>query len=136
MTVMMTEETFDPWLEIHNYQKTLNAEGKFGACTTFVSMMRDASEHSAASVAQAISDVDEQSLQRIAYQTTLKWNILGSLIIYRHTHIKPGEPTLLVAVWAAHQNAAFEACHFLLDHLKNLTPPAKNGTQEPIEQYA
>lgn len=137
MTVIMTENSFDPWVEIQNYQTSLGGEGKFGACTAFVSMMRDASEHAAENTStHTPAPPDEQSLQRIAYQTALKWNILGSLIIYRHTRIKPGEPVLLVAIWAAHQSAAFEACHFLLDHLKNLSPTTDSTINKTLAQYA
>jgi molybdopterin synthase catalytic subunit len=46
----------------------------------------------------------------------------ASLIIHRHGRLEPGDRIVLVACASAHREAAFEACHFLIDWLKTKAP--------------
>jgi molybdopterin synthase catalytic subunit len=49
----------------------------------------------------------------------VQWdNEWGSLIVHRCGRLEPGEDIILVATLAQHRQAAFEACHFLIDWLK------------------
>ena len=46
----------------------------------------------------------------------------ASLIIHRYGKLDPGDQIVLVAAASAHREAAFEACHFLIDWLKTQAP--------------
>ncbi len=44
------------------------------------------------------------------------------LIVHRYGRLEPGERIVLVVTAAAHRQAAFEACEFLVDWLKTKAP--------------
>ncbi|MDX1738226.1 MAG: molybdenum cofactor biosynthesis protein MoaE, partial [Alphaproteobacteria bacterium] len=46
----------------------------------------------------------------------------NSLIIHRFGRLLPGDQIVLVVATSAHREAAFEACHFLIDWLKTKAP--------------
>lgn len=113
MTIKVTEASFNPWQEMQAYQQTLNANSQYGVCASYVTIMKE--QESKTPIGKNIPAIDQDILNRMAYQTTLKWNVLGTLLIYRTGNAHPGEPTQLIAVWAAHQTSALEACHYLID---------------------
>ena len=56
------------------------------------------------------------------------------LVIHRYGKLEPGDDIVLVIASSAHRQAAFEACHFLIDWLKTKAPfwkqeTAAQGTQ-------
>ena len=44
------------------------------------------------------------------------------MIVHRHGRLLPGDQIVLVITASAHREAAFEACHFLIDWLKTRAP--------------
>ena len=81
-------------------------------------------EHAAAG-AQARakpSAEDEKALEDIEAEAQRRWPLDCSLIIHRYGRLEPGEDIVLVITASAHREAAFEACHFLIDWLKTKAP--------------
>jgi molybdopterin synthase catalytic subunit len=64
----------------------------------------------------------EKALAEIEAEALRRWPIDASLIIHRHGRLEPGEDIVLVITASAHREAAFEACHFLIDWLKTKAP--------------
>lgn len=64
----------------------------------------------------------QRELARIETEAKRRWPLIDSLVIHRYGRLTPGEPIVLVATLAAHRNAAFDACHFLIDWLKTQAP--------------
>ena len=64
----------------------------------------------------------EKMLARIEAEAQERWPLSASLIIHRYGRMEPGEQIVLVAAASAHREAAFEACHFLIDWLKTKAP--------------
>ena len=64
----------------------------------------------------------EHEIARIVADAQARWNLTGITIIHRVGRLKVGERIVLVAVASAHRAAAFEACEFLMDYLKNRAP--------------
>ena len=64
---------------------------------------------------------DEQ-LQRVADEMMRQWGLTGVAIHHRLGRLEIGEASLVVAVSSAHRQAAFEACHFSIDRIKQIVP--------------
>ena len=64
----------------------------------------------------------ENEIAKIAEQARARFQILDCLVIHRYGRLLPGDPIVLVAVIAAHRDAAFEAARFIMDYLKTDAP--------------
>jgi molybdopterin synthase catalytic subunit len=130
MKVEITSKIFDPWEELQAYEKTLIAQGKYGAVATFVGTMRDYNEGDMvqAMFLEHYPGMTEKYLQTLSETALQRWDILETLIIHRIGEIKPGETIVLVAAWAGHRAPAFESCRFLIDELKSRAPFWKQET--------
>ena len=64
----------------------------------------------------------EKELARIEAEANDRWPLDATLIIHRYGRLEPGDQIVLVAAASAHREAAFEACHFLIDFLKTKAP--------------
>ena len=95
-----------------------------GGTVMFLGSVRDLSrgedvramtlEHYPGMTEKALADIEAEALRR--------WPIDASLIIHRYGRLEPGEDIVLVITASAHREAAFEACHFLIDWLKTKAP--------------
>ncbi len=63
-----------------------------------------------------------KEMQKIADQVTKKWNALHVAIHHRVGSLKVGEIPVIIAVSTPHRKAAFEACQFAIDSLKETVP--------------
>ena len=61
-------------------------------------------------------------MQKIAEQAIAKWPVLKIAIHHRVGILAIGEIPVIIAVSCAHRNAAFEACQFAIDTLKETVP--------------
>jgi molybdopterin synthase catalytic subunit len=61
-------------------------------------------------------------MQKIAKQTFEKWPVQKVLIHHRTGVLQVGEVPVVIAVSAAHRAAAFEACRYIIDTLKQTVP--------------
>jgi len=64
----------------------------------------------------------EQAIQRIADQAAERFGIAALTVIHRVGLLAPQAQIVLVAAASAHRQAAFDACQFLMDYLKNQVP--------------
>ncbi|MFN4143809.1 molybdenum cofactor biosynthesis protein MoaE, partial [Aestuariivirga sp.] len=64
----------------------------------------------------------EKALAEIEAEALRRWPIDASLVIHRYGRLEPGEDIVLVITASAHREAAFAACHFLIDWLKTKAP--------------
>ncbi len=61
-------------------------------------------------------------MEKIAQQAIAKWPIQKILIHHRIGVLQIGEVPVIIAVAAAHRDAAFEACRYIIDTLKQTVP--------------
>ncbi len=124
MKIALLETPLDPWQAVEAYQRELDAAGKFGATSVFVGTMRDFNEGEAvqAMTLEYYPGMTERHLEQISADAAQRWEILDSLIVHRVGTIAPADPIVVVAVWAAHRAAAFDACRFLMEELKSRAP--------------
>ena len=111
--------------------------GKFGATTVFVGSMRDLNlgDDVTRMNLEYYPGMTERRLEQIVKESQSRWDLLDVLIMHRVGEIHPGDSIVLVAVWTAHRNAAFEACRQIVETLKHTAPFWKKETVKDGELW-
>ncbi|MCC9168571.1 molybdenum cofactor biosynthesis protein MoaE [Pontibacter harenae] len=63
-----------------------------------------------------------KEMQKLAEQAFEKWDVQKVLIHHRTGVLQVGEVPVIIAVAAAHRAAAFDACRYIIDTLKETVP--------------
>ncbi|NHA07083.1 molybdenum cofactor biosynthesis protein MoaE [Mucilaginibacter sp. HC2] len=74
-------------------------------------------------------------MEKIARQAFEKWPVQRILIHHRTGTLQVGEVPVIIAVSAAHRDAAFEACRHIIDTLKQTVPIWKKEAFEDGEVW-
>ena len=125
MGVELRGEGFDPWAELQRHQAGRpQLAGKHGATSIFIGTMRDFNDGAdvQAMVLEHYPAMTRKHLQVISSEARARWDILDTLIVHRFGEIRPNDPIVLLAVWAAHRSESFPACRYLIEELKARAP--------------
>jgi molybdopterin synthase catalytic subunit len=76
-----------------------------------------------------------KEMKKIADEILLKWPVHKILIHHRTGVLKVGDIPVVIAVSAAHRDAAFEACRYAIDTLKQTVPIWKKEVFDGGEQW-
>ncbi|HEY0246493.1 MAG TPA: molybdenum cofactor biosynthesis protein MoaE [Mucilaginibacter sp.] len=76
-----------------------------------------------------------KEMEKLAEQAFSKWPVQKILIHHRVGILQIGEIPVIIAVSAAHRDAAFEACRYLIDTLKQTVPIWKKEIFEDGEVW-
>jgi len=71
---------------------------------------------------EAYAPMAKKEMHKIAEKVLDKWPVMHVAIHHRTGSLDIGEIPVLIAVAAAHRKAAFEACEFAIDTLKETVP--------------
>lgn len=95
-----------------------------GGVVSFVGLVRDMAggELISAMTLEHYPGMTERKLGEIEAEARRRWPLEDTLIIHRHGRLEPGDRIVLVAAASPHREAAFDACHFLIDWLKTQAP--------------
>ena len=74
-------------------------------------------------------------MEKIVKQAFEKWPVQKALIHHRTGVLKVGEVPVIIAVAATHRAAAFDACRFIIDTLKQTVPIWKKEIFEDGEVW-
>lgn len=74
-------------------------------------------------------------MEKIATRALEKWPVQKLLIHHRTGSLAVGEVPVIIAVSAAHRDAAFEACRYVIDTLKQTVPIWKKEIFEDGEVW-
>lgn len=77
----------------------------------------------------------QKEMGKIAEQAFNKWPIQKILIHHRTGVLQVGEIPVIIAVAAAHRDAAFDACRYIIDTLKQMVPIWKKEIFEDGEVW-
>lgn len=119
--IRVQREPFDVGAEIARLCAGDTAAG--GVCV-FIGRVREFA-HGAALEAMTLEHypgMTERQLQALEAEARRRWPLAATLIIHRYGRLLPGEAIVLVVTAAAHREAAFAACRFLIDCLKTTAP--------------
>jgi len=95
-----------------------------GGIVTFVGRVRERSNgrQVVALEYEAYPEMVDASFQRIALEARRDFDIIEVVIHHRIGSLSVGDVSVVVAVAAAHRAAAFDACRFVIDRLKQTAP--------------
>jgi molybdopterin synthase catalytic subunit len=71
---------------------------------------------------EAYPEMVEEKLADVAREAVDKWSLVRLAVEHRVGHVDVGEPSVAVAVSAAHRDDAFEAGRYVIDELKRRVP--------------
>lgn len=109
-----------------------------GAVVTFSGVIRDNSEgKNVLSVEyEAYHEMAEKELRRIGEEIKEKWGLEDVALVHRTGKLNIGETAVVIAVGAPHRKAAFQACEYAIDRIKQIVPIWKKETFEGGESWA
>ncbi len=95
-----------------------------GGVASFLGRVRDLGDGPALQALELehYPGMTERELTRIAEEAMTRFRLQACRVIHRVGRLTPGEPIVLVVTAAAHRQAAFEGCQFLMDWLKTRAP--------------
>ncbi|MEM7541733.1 MAG: molybdenum cofactor biosynthesis protein MoaE [Pseudomonadota bacterium] len=126
MTVEICARGFSPYERLASYERDVLGERcrAIGASASFIGSMRDHNEGEQVleMTLEHYPGMTEQHLESIGAEAQNKWGLDDFLIVHRTGEVVPGDPIVLVAVWARHRAHAFDACRFIMEDLKSKAP--------------
>ena len=109
-----------------------------GAIVFFVGQVREMNQGSQVTglYLEHYPAMTEKSLQSIVEQARQRWPMLNRIrLIHRVGQLHISDQIVFVAVSSSHREAAFDACHFIMDYLKNRAPFWKKETLKQGERW-
>jgi molybdopterin synthase catalytic subunit len=109
-----------------------------GAVVTFSGVIRDNSEGKKVLTVEyeAYREMAEKELRRIGEEIKQKWGLEDVALVHRTGKLNIGETAVVIAVGAPHRKAAFQACEYAIDRIKQIVPIWKKETFEGGESWA
>ncbi len=95
-----------------------------GATVTFLGTTRDHNDGRSVTGLEyeAYPEMALAEMAKIGDTAKQRWPIEKIAIVHRIGVVPIGEASVVIAVSSAHRVAAFEACHFAIDRLKEVVP--------------
>ncbi len=125
--VRLQQEDFSLDAEIAALKKV---SSRIGGIATFTGCARDFSEGRSVSRIsfEAYGGMALAEMQKLRGEAIEKFGLIEARIVHRVAAVVPGDNIVLIAVAAEHRAAAFEACRWLIDELKQRVPIWKKET--------
>lgn len=100
------------------------SDPRIGALVSFVGLMRDLNDGDTVHrmTLEHYPGMTEKALAAIVDEACERWPLIGVRVVHRVGDMGPTDPIVLVVVASSHRAAAFEACEFVMDYLKNRAP--------------
>ncbi len=108
-----------------------------GGIDVFIGTVRDSTKGKAVVRLEfeAYEPMALKEMEKIAAQAFEKWPVQKLLIHHRTGVLQVGEIPVIIAVSCAHRDAAFEACRYVIDTLKQTVPIWKKEIFEDGEVW-
>ncbi len=108
-----------------------------GGIDVFIGTVRDATKGKAVIKLEfeAYVPMALKEMEKIAREAFYKWPVQKLLIHHRVGVLQIGEVPVIIAVSCAHRDAAFEACRYVIDKLKQTVPIWKKEIFEDGEVW-
>lgn len=119
--VRIQQEDFSQDAEI----AALKASSKrMGGIATFLGCARDFSEGRDVSQIsfEAYGSMALAEMRKLREEAMQKFDLLDARIVHRVTTVQAGDNIVFIAAGAAHRAAAFDACRWMIDELKQRVP--------------
>jgi molybdopterin synthase catalytic subunit len=119
--IRVQEKAFDVG---HEMKVIKRGRTQIGGTAVFVGTVRDVNDGNdvTALTLEHYPGMTEKALTEIEVEARARWVLDDVLIVHRYGRMELGEDIVLVICCAAHRDAAFDACRFLMDFLKTRAP--------------
>jgi molybdopterin synthase catalytic subunit len=113
------------------------ADPAAGAMATFVGMTRNTNEGRQVTRLEyeCYPGMAEKEMEKIAAEVLRRWPIKKIAMVHRLGRVDIGEASVAIAVSSGHRHAAFEACHYAINQLKETVPIWKKELYEGGELW-
>jgi molybdopterin converting factor subunit 1 len=113
------------------------ADPAAGAMTTFIGTTRNTNDGRQVIRLEyeCYPGMAEKEMQKIAAAVLTRWPITKIAMIHRLGRVDIGEASVAIAVSSSHRHAAFEACHYAINQLKETVPIWKKELYEGGELW-
>lgn len=97
---------------------------RMGGIATFLGCARDFSEgHSVSEISfEAYGSMALSEMRTLREEAIARFGLLDARIVHRVTTVKAGDNIVFIAAGAEHRAAAFDACRWMIDELKQRVP--------------
>lgn len=133
---MISVQTAD--FDMANEYQSLIVDAKSeGAVVTFTGLVRDLNQGNQVTslTLEHYPGMTEKSLVEIVEQAKTRWPLGKVRLIHRVGELALADQIVFVGVTSKHREAAFEACQFIMDFLKNRAPFWKKEVTEQGEKW-
>lgn len=115
--IRIQEETFSLDEEVN---RLVEGNPKVGGIVGFLGTVRDFTETSGvtALILEHYPGMTESELEKIESAAKARFDVESLLVVHRVGRLSVGENIVLVVAAAAHRSEAFDACRYVIDHLK------------------
>jgi len=112
-------------------------DGRFGAVASFVGTVRraNAGRQVAYLEYEAYESLALKALGAIAAEVEGYWPGVALAVQHRTGRVEPGEASIVIAAASAHRAAAFEACRYTIERVKQVVPIWKREVFEGGEAW-
>ena len=95
-----------------------------GVVVTFTGVVRDNGRGRAVSALdyEAYAPAAEKMMERVADEIREKWGLERVAIVHRTGLLPVGEASVVISISSAHRDAAFDACRYAIERLKEIVP--------------
>jgi len=117
--IVLTQKPIDP----HAVIDSVSGDPANGAVVSFIGSLRDISSDGRPlrhAEIELEADAVRQRLKELSEEIRTKWNLSQVSIAHRYGHLKAGDLILVVAISAKRRKAAFEACQYTIDRVKEM----------------
>jgi molybdopterin synthase catalytic subunit len=127
---LLVEDKMQIQIEIHTEPLNIQActdwvmSPDSGGIDVFIGTVRNATKGKGVLKLEfeAYNKMAINEIKKIAKQSFDKWPVQKVLVHHRTGTLQVGEIPVIIAVSAAHRDAAFEACRYIIDTLKQTVP--------------
>ena len=111
-------------LEVDGLIRLVSQAGGHGAVTTFVGVVRDNNQHRRVThlVYEAYEPMAVNALTRICQEADREWPGTRLAVHHRIGRLAIGEASIVIAAASAHRAAAFAACRYVIERVKQIVP--------------
>lgn len=95
-----------------------------GAIATFIGTVRDHGRGRAVTLLEyeAYAPAAEMVLEQIGEEIRERWHVDYVAIAHRVGRLRVGEASVVISVASAHRDAAFDACRYAIERIKEIVP--------------
>ncbi|MDD4911889.1 MAG: molybdenum cofactor biosynthesis protein MoaE [Sideroxydans sp.] len=100
------------------------SSSRMGGIATFLGCARDFSAgHSVSEISfEAYGSMALSEMRTLREEAITRFGLLDARIVHRVTTVKAGDNIVFIAAGAEHRAAAFDACRWMIDELKQRVP--------------